>query len=156
MQVSRVTGLAALIVVVIATICVGIMRAQDLFRRAGPFDLHIMNVRSLGPEKNVGFSKSLELYAVTGYGQQMSYVLYCTKVAPDSGRVYTALDEYVISDLSPLHLWPVERSTLDLPQGAKKRGRLYRVIIIQNIASGPKPDLACDIHSEQALSPNPQ
>ena len=69
------------------------MRAQGLLRRAGPFDLHIMDVRSLGPEKNVGFSKSLERNSETGYGQQMSYVLYCTKAAPDPGRVYTALDE---------------------------------------------------------------
>jgi hypothetical protein len=156
MQASQATRVAALIVVACAIIWAGIAHAEDLFRRAGPFDLHITSVRSLGPEKNVGFSKSLELYAVTGYGQQMSYVLYCTKAAPDPGRVYTALDEYVVSDLSPLHLWPVERSTIDLPPGAKKKGRLYRVIIIQNIASGPRPDLACDIHSEQALQPSPQ
>jgi hypothetical protein len=156
MQANLVTRTTALIVVASAIIWVGIMHAQDLFRRAAPFDLHITDVRSLGPEKRVGFSKSLELYAVTGYGQQMSYVLYCTKAAPNPGRAYTALDEYVVSDLSPLHLWPVERSTIDLPQGAKKKGRLYRVIIIQNIASGPRPDLACDIHSEQALQQSPQ
>lgn len=156
MQANRVTGLTALIVLAAATIWVGIMHAQDLFRRAGPFDLHITSVRSLGPEERVGFGKSLELYAVTGSGQQMSYVLYCTKAAPEAGRTYTALDEYVVSDLSPLHLWPVERSTVDLPPGAKKTGRLYRVIIIQDIASGPRPDLACDIHSEQALQPSPQ
>jgi hypothetical protein len=155
-QSNRVAGLTVLVIVATATIWLSEMHAQDLFRRAGPFDLHISSVRSLGPEERVGFGKSLELYAVTGYGQQMSYVLYCTKAAPEAGRVYAALDEYVVSDLSPLHLWPVERSTIDLPPGAKKTGRLYRVIIIQNIASGSRPDLACDIHSELALQSSPQ
>jgi hypothetical protein len=48
----------------------------------------------------------------------------------------------------------VEKSTIDLPPGVKKKGRMYRVIIIQDIAPGPKPDLACDIYSEQARQPD--
>jgi hypothetical protein len=86
----------------------------------------------------------------------MSYVLYCAKAAPESGKVYNALDEYVVSDLSALHLWPVERSTIDLPAGASKKGRLYRVIIIQDIAAGNRPDLACDIYSEKVIPPSSQ
>ncbi len=82
MRASQFARVTLLIVVASAIIWAGMIHAQDLFRRAGPFDLHITNVRSLGPERNVGFSKSLELYAVTGYGQQMSYVLYCTKASP--------------------------------------------------------------------------
>lgn len=155
MQVKPVTRITTFMVLVSATIWTGV-QAQDLFRRGGPFDLHITDVRSIAPEKRVGLSRSLELYSVTAYGPQMSYILYCTKAAPESGKVYTALDEYVASDLSFLHLWPVERSTIDLPSGAKKNGRLYRVIIIQNIAPGQKPDLACDIYSEHARQPSPQ
>jgi hypothetical protein len=128
--------------------------AQSLFRRGGPFDLHITDVLSIAPEKHVGFSKSLEVYSVTAYGPEMSYILYCTKAAPETGKVYTALDEYVVSDLSFLHLWPVERSTLDLPPNASKKGRLYRVIIIQDVSPGNKPDLACDIYSEKRRQPN--
>ena len=125
------------------------VRAQDLFRRGAPFDLQITGVRSIAPEKRLGFGKSTELYAVTADAHKMSYVLYCAKAAPESGKTYTGLDEYVSSDLSFLHLWPVEKSTLDLPTGASKKGRLYRVIVIQNVAPGPQSDLSCDIYSEK-------
>ena len=131
-----------------ATILIG----QDLYRRSGPVDLQIKKVRSVAAEKRMGFSKSLEVYAVSANSPQMQYVLYCTKSAPQTGKVYSALDEYVSSNLSFLHLWPVERSTLDLPEGQKKGGRLYRVIIIQNVSDSKHPDLACDIYSEQANS----
>jgi|WetSurMetagenome_2_1015567.scaffolds.fasta_scaffold656984_2 hypothetical protein len=140
-----------LAIAVSATICALAAQAQDLFSRNPPFGLHITDVRSIAPERHVGFSKTLELYSVTAYGQGMSYVLYCTKVAPESGKVYTALDDYVVSDLSALRLWPVERSTINLPAGASKKGRLYRVIIIEDIAAGNRPDLACDIYSEKAV-----
>ena len=127
---------------------------QDVFTRSR-FNLQIESVQSIAPEKRLGFSRSLEAYSVTASGPEMSYVLYCTKGAPQTGRVYTAADAYVVSDLSFLHLWPVERSTLDLPPGASKRGRLYRVIIIQDVATGKRPDLACDIHSERARQAKP-
>jgi len=142
-RIKALTGLSALM-------CAGVTYPQDLFRRGGPFQMHVTEVRSIAPEKRVGISKSLEVYSVSAYGPEMSYVLYCTKAAPESGKVYTALDEYVTANLSFLHLWPVERTSIDLPPGTNKNGRLYRVIIIQNIAPDPKPDLACDIYSEQA------
>src|ERR1039458_1871421 len=125
--------------------------AQDAIRKGDPFTLHITNVHSVAPESRVGFSKSLEVYAVSAYGPKMSYVLYCTKAAPQAGQTYTALDEYVSADFSWLHLWPVERNTIEPPPGTKKKkGRLYRVIIIQNMQPEPRPDVACDIHSETA------
>src|ERR1039458_1426018 len=123
---------------------------QDAIRNGEPFTLHVSNVRSVAPESRVGFSKSLEVYAVSAYGPKMSYVLYCTKAAPQTGQAYTALDEYVSADFSWLHLWPVERKTIELPptEAKKKKGRLYRVIIIQNMLPEPHPDAACDIRSE--------
>lgn len=129
-------------------------QAQDAIRNGEPFTLHITNVRSVAPEERVGFGKSWELYAVSAYGLKMSYVLYCTKSAPQTGQSYTALDEYVSANFSWLHLWPVERKTIEPPPGTKyKKGRLYRVIIIQNMQPEPHPDVACDIHSETARQP---
>jgi hypothetical protein len=130
-----------------------ISQAQEIVRRGEPFDLHVTTVRSLDHDSRVGFSKAWELYAVAGYGPKMTYVLYCTKAAPKAGQVYSAMDEYVDKNHSWLHLWPVEKDTLELPPGAKKKGRLYAVIIVQNVLPEPKPDLACDIHSETALQP---
>ncbi len=126
--------------------------AQDAIRNGDPFTLHVVKVRSVAPEERVGFSKSLETYAVAAYGPRMSYVLYCTKAAPQAGRDYTALDELVSANYSWLHLWPVERDTIEQSK-KKKKGRLYRVIVIQNVLPEPKPDLACDIHSETAIQP---
>ena len=129
-------------------------QAQEAIRKGDPFTLHITNVRSVAPEGHVGFSKSLEVYAVSAYGPAMSYVLYCTKSAPETGQAYTALDEYVSANFSWLHLWPVEIKTIDPPpDGAtkKSKGRLYRVIIIQNMQPEPHPDASCDIHSETAV-----
>jgi hypothetical protein len=132
--------------------CASLALAQDAIKIGDPFTLHITNVRSVAPESRVGFSKSLEVYAVSAYGPKMSYVLYCTKAAPQAGQTYTALDEYVSADFSWLHLWPVEKNTIEAPPGTKKRkGRPYRVIIIQDMQPGPRPDAACDIHSENAL-----
>jgi len=130
-------------------------RAQEAIRNGEPFNLQVTNVRSVAPESRIGFSKSWEVYAVSAHGPSLTYILYCTKGAPEAGRGYTALDEYVSADLSWLHLWPVERMTLaPIPRTAKKKkGRLYRVIIIQNMLPEPHPDLACDIHSETAIQP---
>ena len=126
---------------------------QETIRNGEPFTLHVAEVRSLATESHVGFSKALEVYAVTATSPRMSYVLYCTKAAPQVGQAYKALDEYVSADFSWLHLWPVEKTTLDLPPATKKKkGRLYRVIIIQDMMPEPKPDLACDIHSETAIA----
>jgi hypothetical protein len=159
--------MAALIVVALATIWSGMSQAEDVYTHAR-FDLHITNVRSIAPEKRAGFSKTWEVYSVTAHGnvfdlsapvpagqpipeRQMSYVLYCTHSAPETGRVYTAREAYISSGYSALHLWPVEKNNLDLPADTKnKKGRLYKVIIIENVAPNPKPDLACDIYSEQA------
>ena len=168
---NQVIRLTALIAVASATNWSRMMQAQELYMHA-PFDLHITNVRSIAPEKRMGFSKTLQVYSVTAYrnvfsnapvpaGQlipeiAMSYVLYCVKTAPETGRTYKARDAYVGSGLSFLHLWPVEKKDVELPPGTKnKKGRLYRVIIIQDIVSGSKPDVACDIYSEQARQPSP-
>jgi len=125
--------------------------AQDhIFNMSEPFSLQVITVRSLNPDERVGFSKAWELYDVTAYGPKSSYSLYCVKYSPQAGKTYIALTSYVDSDLSALHLWPVEKQTLNLPPGTKIKGRVYRVVIIQNIRSGPKPDLACDIRSETA------
>lgn len=130
--------------------CYAWASAQDAIRNGDPFTLHVTEVRSIAPEGHVGFSKTLEVYAVNARGPQKSYVLYCTKSAPQAGQDYTALDEYVSANYSWLHLWPVERTTLQ--ESKKKKGRLYRVIIIQNMSPEPKPDAACDIHSESAYN----
>jgi hypothetical protein len=141
---------AALLSVVLA--CATALQAQEIVKRGEPFDLHVTTVRSLDHDSRVGFSKAWELYAVTGYGPKNTYVLYCTKAAPKAGQVYSALDDYVDANHSWLHLWPVEKNTLELPPGHKKKGRLYAVIIIQNVLPEPQPpDLACDINSETAL-----
>lgn len=112
----------------LALLCTTIS-GQEVYTRSGPFPLDITEVRSL-PTKGAGFSKGLILYGVNATGPQALYLLYCIKTAPEAGRVYTASDEYVSGTLSWLHLWPVERAGLNLPPGTKKKGRLYRVIII--------------------------
>jgi hypothetical protein len=129
----------------------GEARAQEAIRRGDPITLRIDSVRSIAPEERVGFSKSLSVYAVSASSPTASYILYCTKNAPEAGQSYTALDEYVSGDYSWLHLWPVERKSLQQIKGAesKKKGRLYRVIILQNVLPEPHPDLACDIYSEK-------
>jgi len=151
-DVNPIKGLVTILVMVLA-ICAGTAWAQKAVRNGEPFTLQVTTVRSLAPESHVGFSKSLEVYAVTAHSPQMSYVLYCTKAAPQTGQTYTALDEYVSADFSWLHLWPIEKNTLDAPLGKKKKGRLYRVIIIQNMMPEPKPDVACDIYSETGRQP---
>lgn len=124
---------------------------QDAIKNGDAFTLHVTDVRSIAPEGHVGFSKTLGVYAVTASGPRTSFVLYCTKAAPQAGQEYTALDEYVSTNYSWLHLWPVERNSIE--QSKKKKGRLYRVIIIQNMLPEPKPDVACDIHSETGIKP---
>ena len=156
MKVIPANRMTAFVVVVSVMSCVVVLKAEDLFRRGAPFDLHITNVRSIAPEKRLGLGRTTEIYAVSAEGQQMSYVLYCAVAVPQTGRVYTALDEYVSSNLSFLHLWPVEKKNIDLPPGTSKNGRLYRVIIIQNVAPSPKSDVFCDIYSEKAVSSNAQ
>lgn len=84
-------------------------QTQDAIRNGEPFSMRVISVRSIAQEGHVGFSKSLEVYAVSANGPTKSYVLYCTKAAPQSGQTYTALDEYVSGNYSWLHLWPVER-----------------------------------------------
>ena len=141
----------ALVIAVVFAVIAMPSTAQEAIRNGDPFTLSITDVRSISPEKRVGFSKTLEVYAVTAYGPNMSYVLYCAKAGPHAGQTYTALDEYVSADYSWLHLWPVEKKNLNLlSDKSKKKGRLYRVIIIQNMLPQPNPDLACDIYSEAA------
>jgi hypothetical protein len=77
---------SAIVLVIVLAILAGMARAQEAVRNGEPFTLHVTNVRSLAPESHVGFNKSLEVYAVTAYGPQMSYVLYCTKAAPQTGQ----------------------------------------------------------------------
>lgn len=125
-------------------------KAQEAIRNGEPINVHIANVRIVAPEEHVGFSKSWEVYRVAADAPKMSYILYCTKAAPQVGRSYTALDENVSANFSWLHLWPVDRKTLESQPEKKKKGRLYRVIIIQNMLPEPHPDLACDIFSETA------
>ena len=98
------------------------------------FDLHIMNVRSLERGKRVGFNKAWELYAVTAYGPKMSYVLYCTKAAPETGRVYTALDEYVSADLSWLPCGRWRRKAL-IFQRAPRRPVVFTGLLSFKICS---------------------
>jgi hypothetical protein len=129
------------------------LQCQEIVPRGDPFELHVTNVRSLDHDSRVGFSKALEVYTVSGYGPRMSYVLYCTKVAPKAGRVYKALDEYVDGNHSWLDVWPVEKSTIELPPQYKKKGRMFAVIVVQDVMPGPKPDTACDIYSETARQP---
>jgi hypothetical protein len=147
-------GMRVLCILTSMVLSAALATTQEALRNGDPFTLTVTNVRSIAPESRVGFSKTSEVYAVTAYGSQMSYVLYCAKAAPQTGQAYTALDEYVSADLSWLHLWPVEKKAIDsLPSTTKKMGRLYRVLIIQNMVPGPKPDVACDIHSEAAKQP---
>jgi hypothetical protein len=128
-------------------------QAQEAIRNGEPFTVNVTSVRSVAPEEHVGFSKSWEVYRVAADGPKMSYILYCTKAAPHVGQSYTALDEYVSADFSWLHLSPVDRKTLESQSEKKKKGRLYRVIIIQNMLPEPHPDSACDIYSETVTKP---
>jgi hypothetical protein len=141
---------AAAIVALVSVLAMRCSAQDHIFNMSTPFSLQVTSVRSLNSDERVGFSKALELYAVTAYGPETSYTLYCVKYGPEAGKTYTALTSYVDSSLSALHLWPVEKQTLNLPSGTKTKGRVYRVVIIQDIRSGPKPDLACDIRSETA------
>ena len=146
------------ILFVLGAILLGCLSAAAEFHsRSDPFTLQVTAVRSLDHDSRVGFSKALELYAVNAYGPRMSYVLYCSKAAPEVGRSYTAIDAYVSADYSWLHLWPVEKQSLppSILTYGKKKGRLFRVIAIQNVRSDPRSDLACDIYSEKALQVAP-
>ena len=127
--------------------------AYKIVHNGGPVDLHITEVRSIAPEKKVGFSRSLELYAVDAYstvsiggwssGPQTIYVLYCVKAAPEVGKSYISRDENIDSNYSFLHLWPVEKTTI----GLNESGRLFRVVTMQDVSTGKFPDLACDVYS---------
>jgi len=134
----------------ISLLCSCILLAQDFIQRGSNITLHVARVRSLEHDRRVGFSKALEVYAVDASSSKMSYVLYCVKIAPQAGQNYNSLDAYVSSSYSALHLWPIEKKDIDLPAGSKKRGRMFRVIIFQNINTSTKPDLPCDIYSETA------
>jgi len=93
--------------------------ASKIVHNGGPVDLHVTEAHSIAPEKKIGFSKSLEVYAVDAYSTvsvggwssspQTIYVLYCVKAAPEVGKIYVAHDENIDSNYSFLHLWPVEK-----------------------------------------------
>lgn len=131
-----------------------------LYPNGTPMTLHVTQVRSISPETRVGFSKSWETYAVDAYstvsigswisGPQMGYVLYCVNKAPAVGKSYAAQDVYIAHDYSFLHLWPVEKRSI----GLKEKGRLYRVVRINNVNPAPYPDLACDVYSAKDLQPS--
>jgi hypothetical protein len=128
-----------------------------IYHNGAPMQLHVTGVRSIAPERRLGFSKSLEVFAVDAYSTvsvgswvsppQRKYVLYCVKIAPEAGSVYDSQDEYIDANYSFLHLWPVDKESL----GLKERGRLYRVVSINNVSAGPHPDLACDVYSAKDL-----
>lgn len=120
---------------------IGIMLAQGT-QPEGSFELKISAVRSISPERRVGFSKSLPTYAVDATTEGRSFVLYCVKNAPEVGRSYVAVDRPVPSNYSWLHLWPVDSAA------GKKKKRLYRVVIIRDAIPGEHPDVACDVYSE--------
>jgi len=127
--------------------------ASKIAENGGPVDLHITEVRSIAPEKKVGFSRSLEVYAVEAYSTvsiggwssspQTIYVLYCVKAAPEVGKSYVSRDENIESNYSFLHLWPVEKTTI----GLNESGRLFRVVTMRDVSTGKFPDLACDVYS---------
>jgi hypothetical protein len=114
----------------------------------GPFDLVVTEVRSIAPETRSGFGKSLPLFAVNAYSPRLSYVLYCTQTGPEAGRTYKGAEVFVSGNYSFLHLWPTKRESL--PDGVERGSEktLYRVVVINDVRAGVKPDLACDIHSE--------
>ncbi len=72
--------------------------------------------------------------------------------SPEAGRSYPALDEYVSGDLSALHLWPIQKRDINLPAGVKRKGVLYRVLIVQNVLPTERPDIVCDIQSENVFA----
>jgi hypothetical protein len=127
--------------------------AYKVAHSGGTIDLHIIEVRSIAPEKRVGFSRSLEVYAVDAYSTvsigswssapQTVYVLYCVKGAPEVGKTYVSHDENIESNYSFLHLWPVEKTTI----GLNESGRLFRVVTMRDAFAGKIPDLACDVYS---------
>ena len=127
--------------------------ASKIVHNGGPVDLHVTEAHSIAPEKKIGFSKSLEVYAVDAYSTvsvggwssspQTIYVLYCVKAAPEVGKIYVAHDENIDSNYSFLHLWPVEKKTI----GLNENGRLYRVVTMRDVSAGKFPDLACDVYS---------
>lgn len=95
---------------------------SELFTVGGPFKLKIYEVRSL-PVKKVGFSESSPLYRVDAGGFHRTFVLYCLGTSPQTGATYTALDEYVGPWLSALHLWPVDRRSINLPARLQEEGK---------------------------------
>lgn len=130
--------------------------AQRIIHNGGPFVLHVTSVRSISPEKRLGFTKSLGVYAIDAYssvkigdwesGAFTAYTLYCVNAFPSVGSLYTSTDENVGNDYSFFHLWPVEKRSIGLNEG----GRMYRVIHMQDVISGKYPDLSCDVYSAQA------
>jgi hypothetical protein len=127
--------------------------AFKIAHNGGRVDLHITEARSVAPEKKIGFSKSLEVYAVDAYSTvsiggwssspQTIYVLYCVKAAPEVGKTYVSRDENIDSNYSFLHLWPVEKTTI----GLNESGRLYRVVTMRDVSTGKFPALACDVYT---------
>lgn len=129
----------------------------NIYYKTTPITLHITNVRSIAPERRIGFSRTDEVFAVDAYstvtvgswvsGPQTEYVLYCVKAAPESGKAYGSRDEYIDGNYSTLKLWPVEKSFI----GAGNHGRLYRVVQIHDVLDGKHPDLLCDVYSAKDL-----
>jgi hypothetical protein len=113
------------------------------------FQLTITEVRSLvSGHARVGLNKLPSLYSVFAFNETTNYLLYCEKAAPDAGRVYGAFAAYVDADHSPLQLWPEERANLNIPKGCNTKGRVYKVVLLNDVASGKYHNLVCDVKEE--------
>ena len=137
---------------VIAAILLGFASKGELYTYAGPFDLQVTQVRSVAPEQRAGFGKTKGLYAVSADSPRTRYLLYCVALAPEAGTTYKSTEVFLSRDYSFLHLWPVDRADVPIPDLPKKGEKtLYRVVVIQNASSGTKSDLACDIKTKTPL-----
>lgn len=122
---------------------------------AGPIEIRVSTVRSVAPETRFGLTKSLPLLRVEALGYlaaddshpafKTEYVLYCVDFAPQEGHSYTGTDMYIDAPYSALHLWPATKESL----GVNERGRLYRVIMFENVLAGSHPNASCDVKSAQ-------
>jgi hypothetical protein len=125
--------------------------SNDIFHSGDPFNLKILEVRSLGADQKVGFSHVPHVYAVEAENGTTHYTLYCVNYSPEPGKTYQASEDFVSSDFSFLKLWPVDRNDASL--GLPSKGpRLFRVVTFFNALTGKQPRLACDIYKEKPTS----
>jgi hypothetical protein len=138
---------ARLLLTLLLLVSAGFSTEPEGVPEGSKFILHISRVRSLAT-KPIGFSRhALPTYSVDAEGNGKLYSLACIDRTPEAGTSPTALVFYATSSYSFLHLWPVNRQAMALPTGMKKKGQLFKVLLIDQ-SDGYA--LSCDIAQERA------